>query len=109
MELEIHETMIKDKIRTEAYRDFIMANSELFQDKVVLDVGCGSGILSMFCAQAGAKVVYAVDRSDIINQAREIVFHNKLDHIIKYVCFLTLSTFPLLTNSIGSVMVVLKT
>jgi ribosomal protein L11 methylase PrmA len=36
-------------------------------------VGCGTGILSMFAAQAGAKHVYAIDMSDIIHEAREIV------------------------------------
>jgi ribosomal protein L11 methylase PrmA len=42
----------------------------------VLDVGCGTGILSMFAAQAGAKHVYAVDCSSIIEQARCIVESN---------------------------------
>lgn len=74
----IHEIMIKDKIRTDAYRDFIYDNKSIFQDKVVLDVGCGTGILSMFCAKAGAKLVLAVDNSDIITKARENVFRNDL-------------------------------
>jgi protein arginine N-methyltransferase 1 len=39
----------------------------------VLDVGCGTGILSMFSAQAGAKHVYAVDCSSIIEQAKQII------------------------------------
>ena len=38
-----------------------------------MDVGCGTGILSMFAAQAGAKHVYGVDMSSIANQAREII------------------------------------
>lgn len=44
--------------------------------KAVLDVGCGTAILSMFASQAGARVVYAVDSSDIINQAKQIVLDN---------------------------------
>lgn len=47
----------------------ILGNKELFRDKVVLDVGCGSGILSLFAAKAGAKLVIAVDMSEILNKA----------------------------------------
>ena len=46
------------------------------RDKIVLDVGCGTGILSMFAAKAGAKHVIGVDMSGIIEQAREIVAAN---------------------------------
>ena len=78
--------MIADKARTETYRNFILSNRHLFKDKVVLDVGCGTSILSLFCADAGAKVVYAVDQSmEIINKAREIVFRNGKQDIIKLI------------------------
>lgn len=79
----IHETMIKDRARTDAYRDFIYGNKQLFKDKVVLDVGCGTGILSMFCAKAGARRVFAVDASAIADKAREIVKLNGFDGIIQ--------------------------
>lgn len=54
--------MLRDKVRTDAYRDFITGNRALFEGKVVLDVGCGTGILSMFAVAAGAEHVFAVDR-----------------------------------------------
>ncbi|KAM9861147.1 protein arginine N-methyltransferase 3 [Aulostomus maculatus] len=78
----IHEEMLKDKVRTESYRDFMYSNPEVFRDKVVLDVGCGTGILSMFAARAGAKKVIAVDQSEIIYQAMDIVRSNQLEDTI---------------------------
>jgi protein arginine N-methyltransferase 3 len=72
----IHREMIEDSVRTQGYRDFIEKNAELFAGKVVLDVGCGTGILSLFCARAGTKKVFAVDNSDIAIRAKEIIAKN---------------------------------
>lgn len=44
----IHEEMLKDSIRTKAYMRAIVDNPEIFKDKIVLDVGSGTGILSIF-------------------------------------------------------------
>lgn len=52
--------MLKDTVRTGSYRNAIVNNPHLFKDKLVLDVGCGTGILSMFAAKAGAKHVVGV-------------------------------------------------
>ncbi|KAH6610974.1 s-adenosylmethionine-dependent methyltransferase superfamily domain-containing [Trichoderma cornu-damae] len=82
---DIHETMLKDAVRTDAYRDFIYHNKHLIKGKVVLDIGCGTGILSMFCAKAGASRVIAVDKSDIIEKAAENIFNNDLSDIISCV------------------------
>jgi cyclopropane fatty-acyl-phospholipid synthase-like methyltransferase len=53
-------------------------NKHLFKDKIVLDVGCGTGILSMFAVKAGAKHCYSVDMSNIIDEAKGIIEDNGL-------------------------------
>ena len=63
---------LQDKVRSESYRDFIFGNPEVFEGKVVLDIGCGTGILSLFAARAGAKHVISVDQSEIIYRAMDI-------------------------------------
>jgi protein arginine N-methyltransferase 1 len=65
--------MLKDEVRTLSYRNSIYNNKHLFKDKIVLDVGCGTGILSMFAAKAGAKHVYGV-RKTIINFLIQITY-----------------------------------
>lgn len=57
-------------------------NKHLFRDKIVLDIGCGTGILSMFAAKAGAARVFAVECSNIANYAKTIIEDNKLDDVI---------------------------
>ena len=64
----IHHEMLSDAVRTSSYRDAIQGNPGRLKDAVVMDLGCGTSILSMFAAQAGAKAVVGVDCSDIIYQ-----------------------------------------
>ena len=49
--------MMQDFIRTSTYQKAILDNPVDFSGKIVLDVGAGSGILSFFAYQSGAKRV----------------------------------------------------
>lgn len=69
----IHEEMLKDTVRTRSYQRAIMDNPEDFKDKVVMDIGAGTGILSIFAAKAGAKHVYAIEFAEIAIFAKEII------------------------------------
>lgn len=60
-------------MRTESYRDAILNNTKSFSGKTVLDVGCGTGILSMFSAKAGAQKVIGIDQSEVVYKAMDIV------------------------------------
>uniref|UniRef100_A0A286XS07 Protein arginine methyltransferase 2 n=1 Tax=Cavia porcellus TaxID=10141 RepID=A0A286XS07_CAVPO len=56
--LKLHLEMLADQPRTMKYHSVILQNKESLKDKVILDVGCGTGIISLFCAHhARPKVV----------------------------------------------------
>ncbi len=40
--------MLNDQPRTEAYRHAISANKAMFKDKVIIDVGAGTGVFESF-------------------------------------------------------------
>jgi hypothetical protein len=72
--LAIHCSMINDHQRMEFYHNAIVNNSNLFKNKIVLDVGCGMGVLSMFAAKAGAKKVFAIEAAnEVATFARDII------------------------------------
>lgn len=73
-DLSVHKHMLGDRLRCLRFRralfDLIKPGS------TVLDVGAGTGLLSIFAAQAGARIVYAVERTNIAELARTIVAEN---------------------------------
>lgn len=81
----IHEEMLKDEVRTLTYRDSMYHNRHLFKDKVVLDIGCGTGILCMFAAKAGARKVIGIECSGIVEHAEKIVKSNGFDNVVTLV------------------------
>ncbi|KAK2511230.1 hypothetical protein Q9966_016689 [Columba livia] len=76
--LSQQQNMMQDYVRTGTYQRAILQNHSDFKDKIVLDVGCGSGILSFFAAQAGARKIYAVEASTMAQHAEVLVKSNNL-------------------------------
>jgi histone-arginine methyltransferase CARM1 len=64
-------------MRTSTYQSAMLLNTVDFTNKVIIDVGAGSGILSFFAVQAGAKRVYAVEASSMAVHCQMLVKANK--------------------------------
>eukprot|EP01059_Diplonema_ambulator_P009622 TRINITY_DN19548_c0_g1_i1.p1 TRINITY_DN19548_c0_g1~~TRINITY_DN19548_c0_g1_i1.p1 ORF type:complete len:535 (+),score=108.52 TRINITY_DN19548_c0_g1_i1:46-1605(+) len=80
---DIHMMMLEDVPRTASYRTALMENPDLIKGKTVIDVGCGSGILSMFAARGGAKHVLGIDGSSrVADAAKRNIEKNNLSDII---------------------------
>ncbi|XP_032596508.1 protein arginine N-methyltransferase 1 isoform X2 [Drosophila grimshawi] len=57
---DMAENMLSDVLVSNVYNQFFKNNSDLFKDKIVMDVGCRSGLLSLLAVEAGAVKVFAV-------------------------------------------------
>ena len=69
----------------EFVHELFEGHADALKGKVVLDVGCGTGILSMFAARAGARKVYAVDASGITRHTRRLVKENGFEDVIEVI------------------------
>lgn len=59
-----------------------MLNVDFVKDKVVLDVGAGTGILSLWAAKAGAAKVYAIEYTNMAHNARKLLESNGVSDIV---------------------------
>ncbi|XP_077298918.1 arginine methyltransferase 8 [Arctopsyche grandis] len=84
-DIEVHRLMLQDDERMKSYKAAIMANKKYIEGKTVMDVGAGTGVLSIFCAMAGAKKVYAVEASDVAELAESVIKENKFQKIIEVI------------------------
>ena len=80
---DFHQSMLVDEIRTTGYHRAI---AEVVQPgDIVLDIGAGTGLLSLLALTAGAEHVYAIERGPIIEVARRIVRRNGVDDRVSFI------------------------
>lgn len=78
-EIHIHELMLGDQPRVDAYYKAI--RKHVAEGDVVVDLGTGTGILSFFAAQQNPRHIYAIDHSHIIKMAKHLAEENSIDNI----------------------------
>ncbi|KAF5226169.1 arginine N-methyltransferase type I [Trypanosoma cruzi] len=80
-DLGVHRVMLSDAPRMSFYRQAVTCET-VVQDRVVVDVGSGTGIFSIWAARAGAKHVFSIEASSLsFFQARVIGDNHLSDKI----------------------------
>lgn len=77
-----YRAMIDDPVRLAAFQDAI--TQVVRPGDVVVDLGCAMGNFSVFACRAGARRVYAVEASPIIEVAREVVRANGFSNRVRF-------------------------
>jgi len=80
-DLSVHKLMLRDRVRCEAFRKALAET--VTPGCSVLDIGAGTGILSLFAVEAGASAVYAIERTHTAELAKRIVSDNGFEDRIR--------------------------
>ena len=80
---EHYHQMLGDSVRMKAFRDAIFAVVK--PGDIVVDLGAGTGVLSLWAIQAGAKKVYAIEKTEAIHLAKEIAEVNDFTDKIEFI------------------------
>jgi len=81
--LDYHHSMVFDHVRTSTFLRAILRTVK--PGDVVLDIGSGTGILSLFACLAGARHVYAIEQGPVIEIARKIVRQNGYQERVTFI------------------------
>lgn len=79
----IHHLMLSDKIRMDALSQVIAVAVK--PGDTVLDLGAGTGILAFLAIRAGAKRVYAIEQTEIIELAKLTAYRNGMNKKIVFI------------------------
>lgn len=74
-----YESALKDYAFVNAVSDAIGLNASKIRDKVVLEIGSGTGVFAMVIARTGARHVYAWEPSALSETSAEVVKRNNLE------------------------------
>jgi len=78
-DLTRHDDMLADRARVDTYFEAI--DKHVREGDEVIDLGTGTGLLSCFAAQAGARLVHAVEYGPIIDAAQDVAKENGITNI----------------------------
>lgn len=79
----VHRELLEDKYRLNAYKSAI--KKIVRKGDIVVDIGTGTGILTFMAVEAGAKRVYAMEKSNIIKLAEKIARRNQISSHITFI------------------------
>lgn len=79
----LHARMLNDRVRTEAY---LQAISDVVKPGMtVVEIGAGTGVLSVAAARAGAERVYAIEANSIARVAESLFLENNVHRRVKVI------------------------
>ncbi len=80
MRIEYHRTMLADGVRNKAFYE-ALKRVVVPGKSIVADIGCGTGVLGFMAAKLGAKQVFLLEKSEIVDVAKKLAKHNGIKNI----------------------------
>lgn len=81
--IALFEAMIDDAVRMDAYAAAL--RTVVREDALVVDIGAGTGVMSILACRFGARHVFAIELDDAIHVARENAAANGVDDRITFI------------------------